>query len=148
MVIGIFGESCTGKSTLAQAIASQLSCEVIAGKDYLRLAKNETIAKALFQKKLNAAMSGAHIIYVISEKEHLPLLPEGACRVLVTADLETIKSRFAQRMRGNLPAPVAAMLEKKHGCFDRESHDIHVVSGVTDTDEVLALVLGFVHGKP
>ena len=136
MVIGIFGESCTGKSTLAERIAASLSCEIYTGKDYLRLAKNENIAKVMFQKKLTAAVSGENIIYVISEKEHLPLLPEGALRILVTADLDTIKSRFAQRMRGNLPIPVAAMLEKKHGCFDDVPHDIHVISGETDLDEV------------
>lgn len=136
MVIGIFGESCTGKSTLAEKIAAGLSCEVFTGKDYLRLAKNENIAKVMFQKKLNAAVNGENIIYVISEKEHLVLLPKGARRILVTADLELIKSRFAQRMRGNLPAPVAAMLEKKHGCFDAEPHEIHVISGETDLDEV------------
>ena len=137
MVIGIFGESCTGKSTLSEKIAAGLSCEVFTGKDYLRLAKNENIAKVMFQKKLNAAVNGENIIYVISEKEHLPLLPEGALRILVTADLELIKSRFAQRMRGNLPVPVAAMLEKKHGCFDAEQYDIDVVSGKTDLDAVV-----------
>ena len=137
MVIGIFGESCTGKSTLAEKIKCGLPCEVFTGKDYLRLAKNENIAKVMFQKKLNAAVNGENIIYVISEKEHLPLLPEGALRILVTADLETIKSRFAQRMRGNLPAPVATMLEKKHGCFDAEQHDIHIVSGETDLDVIV-----------
>ena len=136
MVIGIFGESCTGKSTLAEKIAAGLSCEVFTGKDYLRLAKNENIAKAMFQKKLNAAVNGENIIFVISEKEHLVLLPKGARRILVTADLELIKSRFAQRMCGNLPVPVAAMLEKKHGCFDSEPHEIHVISGETDLDEV------------
>ena len=140
MVIGILGESCTGKSTLAEKIAGSLPCEVFTGKDYLRLARNENIAKALFQKKLTAAVSGENIIYVISEKEHLPLLPQGALRILVTADLELIKSRFAQRMRGTLPAPVAAMLEKKHGCFDAEPHDIHVVSGETDLDAVVAQI--------
>ena len=137
MVIGIFGESCTGKSTLSEKIATSFPCEVFTGKDYLRLAKNENIAKVMFQKKLTAALTGESIIYVISEKEHLPLLPEGALRILVTADLELIKSRFAQRMRGNLPAPVAAMLEKKHGCFDAEPYDIHVVSGETDLDAVV-----------
>ena len=137
MVIGIFGESCTGKSTLAERIAAGLSCEIYTGKDYLRLAKNENIAKVMFQKKLTAAVNGENIVYVISEKEHLPLLPEGTLRILVTADLDTIKSRFAQRMRGNLPAPVAAMLEKKHGCFADVPHDIHVISGETDLDEVL-----------
>ena len=137
MVIGIFGESCTGKSTLAEKIAARFPCEVFTGKDYLRLAKNESIAKALFQKKLSAAVNGGNIIYVISESEHLPLLPEGALRILVTAELELIKSRFAQRMRGNLPAPVATMLEKKHGCFDARPHDIHVVSGETDLDMIV-----------
>ena len=136
MVIGIFGESCTGKSALAEKIAAGLSCVVFTGKDYLRLAKNENIAKAMFQKKLNAAVNGENIIFVISEKEHLVLLPKGARRILVTADLELIKSRFAQRMCGNLPVPVTAMLEKKHGCFDAEPHEIHVISGETDLDEV------------
>ena len=137
MVIGIFGESCTGKSTLADKISAKYPCEVFTGKDYLRLAKNENIAKLMFQKKLAAAVHGDNIIYVISEKEHLPLFPDGAFRILVTADLELIKSRFAQRMRGNLPAPVEAMLEKKHGCFDAEPYDIHVVSGQTDLDSVM-----------
>ena len=140
MVIGIFGESCTGKSTLAEKIAASFPCEVFTGKDYLRLAKNENIAKVMFQKKLTAAVGGENIIYVISEKEYLPLLPEGALRILVTADLELIKSRFTQRMHGNLPTPVAAMLEKKHGCFDDVPHDFHVVSGVTDLDAVAAQI--------
>ena len=137
MVIGIFGESCTGKSTLAEKIAASFPCEVFTGKDYLRLAKNENIAKVMFRKKMAAAVAGENVIYVISEKEHLPLLPEGALRILVTADLETIKSRFSQRMRGNLPAPVASMLEKKHGCFDGESHDFRVISGETDLETVV-----------
>ena len=141
MVIGIFGESCTGKSTLAEKISASISCEVFTGKDYLRLAKNENIAKVMFQKKLASAVNGEHIIYVISEKEHLSLLPEGTLRILVTADLELIKARFAQRMRGNLPAPVAAMLEKKHGCFDSEPHEIHVISGESDFDEVVSRIM-------
>ena len=140
MVIGIFGESCTGKSTLAEKITANMPCEVFTGKDYLRLAKNENIAKSLFQKKLTAAVDGENIIYVISEIEHLPLLPEGALRILVTADLEQIKSRFSRRMHGNLPAPVAAMLEKKHGCFDAQPRDIHVISGETDPKTIAARI--------
>ena len=141
MVIGIFGESCTGKSTLAEKIAAAFPCEIYTGKDYLRLARNEDIAKVMFQKKLAAAVSGENIIYVISEQEHMALLPEWALRILVTADLELIKSRFAQRMRGNLPGPVAAMLEKKHGCFDTQPHEIHVISGETDLETVIAELL-------
>jgi len=140
MVIAIIGESCTGKSTLAEKIAQSIPCDIYTGKDYLRLAKNENIAKVIFQKKLAAAVNGESIIYVISEKELLSLLPEGALRILVTADLELIMSRFAQRMRGNLPEPVAAMLEKKHGCFDAEQYDIHVVSEETDLDAVVTQI--------
>ena len=126
MVIGIIGESCTGKSTLADQLKERLSAEVITGKDYLRLAKNEAVAKKLFQKKLADALTGCHIVYVISEKEHLALLPDGALRVLMTADLELIQERFAVRMRGNLPAPVKTMLEKKHGIFDAQPCDWHI----------------------
>lgn len=149
MVIGIFGESCTGKSTLAQLLKSRLAAEVYTGKDYLRFSKNESMARLLFRKELEAAVSGKNILYVISEPEHLPLLPEGALRVLVTADLELIRSRFAQRMRGNLPAAVSAMLERKHGCFDGERHHIHVISGETDPDTVWNQILHWegTHGQ-
>ncbi len=136
MVIAIIGESCTGKSTLADQIKEQIGGEIYTGKDYLRLAKNEGIAQKLFQKKLQEAVTGGNIIYVISEEEHLSLLPEKAVRILVTAELEQIKERFAQRMHGNLPAPVAAMLERKHGCFDGIVHDIHVISGETEIEDV------------
>ena len=140
MVIGIFGESCTGKSTLAEKIATSFPCEVFTGRDYLRLAKNESIAKKMFQKKLADAAGCENIIYVVSEKEHLSLLPEHALRILVTADLDTIKTRFARRMRGNLPIPVASMLEKNHGCFDEEPYDLHVISEITDLDAFLTAV--------
>ncbi len=140
MVIGIIGESCTGKSTLAQRLQTELNAQVFSGKDYLRMAKNENIAKTLFRKKLEQA-TDSHIIYVIAEKEHLALLPDGAIRILVTADLDTIKERFARRMHGNLPAPVATMLEKKHGCFDAEPHNVHVVSGESDLTEVCKVIL-------
>ena len=140
MVIGIFGESCTGKSTLARVLETRLDAEVFTGKDYLRFSKNENMAKKLFRKELEAALSGRNIVYVISEPEHLPLLPEGTLRVLVTADLERIKARFAQRMKGNLPAAVGAMLERKHGCFDKEMHHIHVVSGETDPDALYSQI--------
>lgn len=134
MVVGIIGESCVGKSTMAQALQEVLDAEVVTGKDYLRLAKNEAIAKKLFQKKLAESLTGDHVIYVISEREHLELLPEGAIRVLMTADLELIETRFAKRMKGSLPAPVKTMLERKHGLFDQERHDfsIHNSEGVSE----------------
>ena len=98
MVIALFGDSCTGKSTIATALAPSLSAEVFSGKDYLKLAKSESMAAALFQKKLRGKET---ILYVISEKDQLALLPGGCVRVLVTAGLATIKERFAVRMHGN-----------------------------------------------
>ncbi|MBE0600831.1 MAG: hypothetical protein IH607_03525 [Firmicutes bacterium] len=135
-MIAIFGESCVGKSTIADALKQRLSAQVYSGKDYLRFDKNEARAAETFRAYLaeNAA-SEKHIIYVISEKEQLALLPAGCVRVLVTADLDGIKARFAKRMGGKLPATVAAMLEKKHGMFDREAHAVHIVSGEKTIEE-------------
>ena len=130
MVIALFGDSCTGKSTIAATLAQALSAEIFSGKDYLKLARSESMASALFRKKL---CGEEPIIYVISEKEQLALLPKGCIRVLVTASLETIKERFAVRMHGNLPAPVASMLERKYGQFEAAAHDLRV-----DTDAVSA----------
>ena len=136
MLIAIFGENCTGKSTLAGRLKEELDAEIYTGKDYLRLAKDEASAQKLFRERLRDAVAGNSLIYVISEKEHLSLLPEGAVRVLVTAELKTIKERFAARMRGNLPPPVAAMLERNHGSFDKEPHRFHVVSGETELEGI------------
>lgn len=141
MLIAIFGESCTGKSTLAEHLKTALKAEVYSGKDYLRLAKNETIAKKLFEKKLAEAVNGGHLIYVLAEKELLSLIPTGAVRILVTAGLDTIKERFSRRMGGMLPPPVAAMLERKHGTFDTEPHDYHMISGETDSEALCAQIL-------
>lgn len=123
MLIGMIGENCSGKSTLADAIKKEIDAVIITGKDYLRMAKSESEAIALFKERLRKAVSGENIIYVISEPEHLSLLPDGAVRILVYADLDTIKERFCARMHGNLPAPVAQMLEKKHGAFDGGMYD-------------------------
>ena len=81
------------------------------------MAKSESEAVSLFREKLFRAVSGDNIIYVIADQEHVKLLPDGAVRILVTADLETIKERFTARMHGNLPAPVDLMLDE-HGLKD------------------------------
>ncbi len=132
MVIGIIGENCAGKSTLADALRDELGAEIITGKDYLRMAKSESEATALFRRRLTAALTGEHLLYVISEKEQLALLPDGAMRILVTADLATIKARFKARMHGALPRPVELMLERRHGMFDGEPVDLRFVSGADD----------------
>ncbi|MGI6151766.1 MAG: hypothetical protein ACOYIR_07435 [Christensenellales bacterium] len=81
------------------------------------------------------------VIYVISEKPDLALLPENCLRVLVSADLSLIRERFAQRMGGVLPPPVAKMLEAKHGMFDGERHDLKLVSGEDSTEAASAKII-------
>ena len=123
MVIGIIGENCSGKSTLAEYMKDTFGAEIVTGKDYLRMAKSEDEARKLFREKLEKAVAGDNVIYVISEPDHLALLPEGAIRILVSADLDTIKERFKARMHGVLPGPVEQMLENKHGMFDSGTYD-------------------------
>lgn len=123
MLIGIIGENCSGKSTLAEKIKDSIGAEIISGKDYLRMAKSESEATALFKDKLEKAVTGENVIYVITQAEHLALLPDGAVKILVSADLDTIKERFKQRMHGVLPPPVEKMLEAKHGSFEGGEYD-------------------------
>ena len=124
MVIGIIGENCSGKSTLAEKIKGIIGAEIITGKDYLRMAKSESEATELFKAKLSGAVNGDNIIYVIAEPSQVELLPDGAVKILVSADIDTIKERFKARMHGNLPAPVEKMLESKHGMFDGGVYDL------------------------
>ena len=39
MVIGIIGENCSGKTTLAAEIKKAFGAETVTGRDYLRMAK-------------------------------------------------------------------------------------------------------------
>ena len=140
MVIGMIGENCSGKSTLAEEIKNMLGAEIITGKDYLKMAKSESEATSLFKEKLSRAVAGENVIYVISEKEHISLLPNGAIRILVKADIDTIKERFKTRMHGNLPAPVEQMLERKHGMFDDGIYD-YQFDGVSGDPSALCAAL-------
>ena len=142
MVIGIVGENCSGKSTLAEEIKKAIGAEIITGKDYLRMAKSASEAALLFKTKLKDAVTGEHIIYVISEKEHISFLPDGAVRILVKTDIDTIKERFRTRMHGNLPAPVEQMLERKHGMFDNEIYDYQFDGKSGDPSEICGVIKG------
>ena len=140
MVIGIIGENCSGKSTLAEEIKKTIGAEIITGKDYLRMAKSESEAVLLFRAKLKDAITGENVIYVISEKEHISLLPDGAIKILVKADIDTIKERFKARMHGNLPAPVEQMLEHKHGMFDNGIYDYQFDGKSGDPSEICGVI--------
>lgn len=144
MVIALFGDNCTGKSTIAETLAQQLHAEIFSGKDYLRLAKSESEAQTLFRKKLSGDET---ILYVISEPSQLAFLPQTGLRVLVVADLESIKERFAARMNGKLPPPVAAMLERKYGQFEAQPHDLRIDTEQTSAADAAAQILLRLRGE-
>ena len=137
MLIAIIGENCVGKSTLANKINEKFHAKIFSGKDYLRLEKNPSVAIETFKAILQASICGDNIIYIITEKEHLQFLPTGAFRIVLTAELDTIKSRFKERMRGNLPMPVEKMLEVKHGMYDSLDCNLKL-DGNYNIDDVLA----------
>ena len=118
MLIAIIGENCVGKSTLAKQLNDVLRGRIFSGKDYLRLEKNPVVAEETFKAMLKESVKGENVIYLITEKEHLNFLPEGAVKIVLTAELDVIKERFKERMRGNLPLPLEKMLEAKHGMYD------------------------------
>lgn len=141
MLIAIIGENCVGKSTLADRINEKLHAKIYSGKDYLRLEKNPSVALEKFKTMLNEAVTGENVIYVITEKEHVDLLPINAFRIVLTAELDTIKERFKERMRGNLPPPVEKMLESKHGMYDDLECNLKLDANY-NVDEVIAKING------
>ena len=139
MLIAIIGENCVGKSTLANKINEKLNAKIYSGKDYLRLEKNPSMALEKFKTILKEAVTGDTIIYLITEKEHLNLLPEGAFKIVLTAELEVIKERFKERMRGNLPLPLEKMLEAKHGMYDNLECNLKIDSNY-DFEKILQIL--------
>ena len=139
MLIAIVGENCVGKSTLANKINEKMNAKIYSGKDYLRLEKNPSMAMEKFKTLLKEAVTGEHVIYIITEKEHLNLLPEGTCKIVLTADLDIIKERFKARMRGNLPLPLEKMLEANHGMYDNLECDLKLDADY-NTEEVISKI--------
>lgn len=139
MLIAIIGENCVGKSTLASKINEKLPARIYSGKDYLRQEKNPSMALEKFKTILKEAVRGEDVIYLITEKEHIQLLPEGAFRIVLTAELEVIKERFKDRMRGNLPMPLEKMLESKHGMYDDLECDLKLDASYDIADVISKL---------
>lgn len=143
MIIALIGERCTGKTTIANALAKRTSVELFAGKDYLRMAKNPVEAEELFQNYLRENANEKNLIVIlIADTEALKFLPEHVLKVRCEVPFDTIKERFAKRRHGNLSPEAAAMLEKNHGMFDDLDVDLSYDTLQTDVnricDEILA----------
>ena len=141
MLIAIIGENCVGKSTLANKLNDTLHGKIFSGKDYLRLEKSPAAAEETFKAMLKESVTGGNVIYLITEKEHLSLLPEGAFKIVLTGELDVIKERFKERMRGNLPLPLEKMLEAKHGMYDDLACNLRLTGGYNMEEVVGALNL-------
>lgn len=141
MLIAIIGENCVGKSTLANKINEKLGAKIYSGKDYLRMEKNPSAAIEMFKATLKVSIDGNNIIYLITEQEHMQLLPDGTFKIVLTAELDTIKARFKERMRGNLPVSVEKMLETKHGMYDSLDCNLKLDEDYNIEDVLNALTL-------
>ena len=142
------GQSCTGKSTAADKLKEQMNVEIYSGKDYLRMAKNESEAWKLFYDKLEKAASNKDkskesIIYVITEIELLNRVKaiEDAYMIKFNAPLEIIKTRFADRMNGRLPQPVEKMIEKQYLEWESVTGDLNIDTSDNDMEEIIDFIL-------
>lgn len=148
MLIALIGENCTGKTYLSNMLKQKLGATIYVGSEYLRFAEKEADARLRFSRILEkAAADPSSTIYLINEMNQLPLLPEKCIRVLVTAPMEDIESRFAARMNGILPSAVAYTLRKNHGLFDKVPHHVHVHSGKNHVLEDCARILALCDGR-
>ncbi|MGL5354702.1 MAG: hypothetical protein ACRDA5_15525 [Clostridium sp.] len=120
MLLILMGPSCTGKSTLAESLKKDREVDIYTGKDYLRFAKNENEAWNKFSEKLLEATISKEFcnkttVYIITEKNMVSRMQsfDNTIFIKFTAELDTVKERFAKRMNGNLPKPLEKMLEKQ-----------------------------------
>jgi len=117
MLYLFMGPSCTGKTYIADQIVDQKSIEVVTGKDYQRLAKNENIAWKLFMKQMKEAQESTDkdMIYVLTEIDKLSELEtlNQAQKVRFDAEENVIFQRFSQRMGRELPPPLEQMLRRQ-----------------------------------
>lgn len=70
MLYVFMGPSCSGKSSTAKELKKLTDVQIYAGKDYLRMAKNESSAWGIFEEKLKEASSNKDlnsqsIVYII-----------------------------------------------------------------------------------
>lgn len=127
MLLLFIGPSCSGKSSTADEIRKATGASVFAGRDYLRLAKSETEARATFKIRLveaagHSQLSEDSIIYVIGDARIAAELQlqniAGARWVKFTASTETLKTRFAARAGGHTPPGIEQMLERQRTQFE------------------------------
>ena len=154
MLFVFMGQSCTGKSAAASALQKLTDAEVFTGKDYLRMGSSEHMAWQNFSNRLACAAgdkgTSKSVIYVLTETNDLRRLSmaDDAVKVKFTASIDTIRSRFARRMNGNLPPPVGKMLDRQFEAWKDAEADLLIdttedYSEDHSPDDVARAVLDF-----
>ena len=127
MVIALIGGRCCGKSDLAKAICDKVLARLFTGRSYMELADSEPEARAAFRQLLEQAQhTEDYVIYIVTDRELMELLPPRCLRVLCKASLKTVKARFSAQMQEPLTAAMAARLKKQYDSFDDCPHDLRV----------------------
>ncbi len=150
MLIVIFGPSCSGKSTAATELARRLSCEVYAGKDYLRLAGSEPAAWKTFDGMLRKAAGDQerHLVYVVTGRSPAMEVP-GAFRVRFTAGIELLVERFARRNQPGAVPGLRSMLERQASlCAALPAEMVFDTSGPADPRENAGAILSAAGIRP
>jgi len=132
MLMILFGPSCSGKSTVAEMIHKETGIPVWVGKDYLRLAKDETEAGEIFDSHLRDAakektLSPHAMIYVVPSLKTLNaaiLESPGVTKVKLFADIPVLKERFNKRLQGQGNPPIDAMLQRQLNDIQDETGDM------------------------
>ena len=142
MVIALIGGRCCGKSALAKAICDKVHAEIFTGCSYRDLAPEESTARALFrQRMLEEEFTDSYLIYIVTDREQMNLLPPRCLRVLCKASLKTVMARFSAQMQEPLTPAMAAMLKKQYNSFDECPHDLSVDPTWYDPDLLAVAVL-------
>jgi hypothetical protein len=93
----------------------------------------------------NKDLSCQSIIYVVSEKNILLKLQSinDGITIKFTADSDVVKSRFAARMKGNLPNPLEKMLERQLTDWKDIDTDLCIDTTNEETKEVAKKIYNF-----
>jgi hypothetical protein len=128
MLYVLFGPVGSGKSSTAKELQKLTNGIVFAGRDYLRLAKNEHNAWNLFLQSLNDAAgqkgsASACIIYVLASPNDA-LNIDGATKARFTADIDVLKERFARRTGSTAGPQIERMLRHQSQEFENVVADL------------------------
>ena len=142
MVIALIGGRCCGKSALAKAICDKVHAALFTGRSYMELDPDEPTARARFrQLLLGEQFTDSYVIYIVTDRELMELLPPRCLKVLCKANIKTVMARFSEQMQEPLTPAMTAMLKKQYNSFDECPHDLSVDPTWYDPDLLAVAVL-------